>query len=278
MPPSAQAPSHPPAVVVSDPRCVAEGGDAVAVDAADAADAAAAAGFLSSSHSLLPYNNNNINSNSNSNSNIELATAATAAASAAPSMYNPGMYNSMSPYGGNAMMGGVGYGAGYGGGMGMYGGGYGTGGYGNMMYGGGGGGGPMLSGLNQFLFGVQNVIFSLSQAVQIVGMNTDAVQQLFAAGAALCTRAVTTWREMRAIEAAAHRTTTTAATETPDARRRRRRLRALRWMFVASVSWAGYQVIRKLMGHWLSFRQQRQLVGTPAPPPSSSYPPQNPFL
>ena len=60
------------------------------------------------------------------------------------------------------------------GGMGM--GGYG---YGSPMLGSPlmGIGGPLNS-LNQFLFSIQNVIFSLSQAVQIVGMNAQGLQQL----------------------------------------------------------------------------------------------------
>jgi hypothetical protein len=102
-------------------------------------------------------------------------TAATADPTADSSAYDPTMtsQNTSSAYSTSPMMGGSSM---YGGGMNMYGGG-GMGGMG--MYGGGMGGmgmggmggmygspGP-LSSLNQFLFGMQNVVFSLGQAVQV---------------------------------------------------------------------------------------------------------------
>jgi hypothetical protein len=69
--------------------------------------------------------------------------------------------NSSSLYGGAGMYGGGMYGSGmYGGGM-----------YGMPPYGGGMSPPGPLSGLNQFLFGVQNVVFSLGQAVQVSFMN-----------------------------------------------------------------------------------------------------------
>lgn len=65
--------------------------------------------------------------------------------------------NSSSLYGGSGMYGGGMYGGGlYGGGM-----------YGVSPFGGGMPPPGPLSGLNQFLFGVQNVVFSLGQAVQV---------------------------------------------------------------------------------------------------------------
>ena len=112
--------------------------------------------------------------------------------------------------------------------------------YGGML-GGGVGGGPVSS-LNQFLFGVQNVIFSLSQAVQIIGMNTEAVKHLLESATVMFDHAVATWRELHALEAAQRQT------ETPEARKRRRRLRALRWALLVGVSYAGYQLVRKLVG------------------------------
>jgi hypothetical protein len=147
------------------------------------------------------------------------------------SLYSP---NSMS-YGGGGMGGMYG-----GGGMGgMYGGGMGMGMLGSpygmspMM------GGP-LSGLNQFLFGIQNVISSLGQAVQIVGMNTHAVNQLLEAATAMFDHAVATWSEMRAIEAAA------SEFESEEDKKRRRRLRALRWAMVTAATYAGYKCIKWL--------------------------------
>jgi len=174
------------------------------------------------------------------------------------SLYNNSGF--MSPYGGG-MYGGMSAGMYGGGGM------YGAGGMGGM-YGGtmAGLGGPM-SGLNQFLFGFQNVIFSLSQAVQIIGMNTEAVQQLLESATAMFDHAVMRWRELRALEAA-HR-----HIESPEARKRRRRLRALRWAFVAGVTYAGYAFVRKLL-HWSSgwSRQRRQLLAEAPPRPTAPSP------
>jgi hypothetical protein len=134
-------------------------------------------------------------------------------------------------YGAAAGGGGM-YGAGYGGPIaGLYGG-YGAGG---MMA--GGIGGP-LSNLNQLLFGVQNVIFSLTQAVQIIGLNTEAVQKLLEAATAKFDHAIGTWREMQALEDAAR------TSETEDDRKRRRRLRALRWAFTTAVTYAAYAIVR----------------------------------
>jgi hypothetical protein len=56
---------------------------------------------------------------------------------------------------------------------GMYGGGMGMGmGMGSAMM------GPLMS-LNQFLFGIQSVVFSLGQAVQIVGMNAQQIRHVY---------------------------------------------------------------------------------------------------
>ena len=76
------------------------------------------------------------------------------------------------------------YGMGLGmGGMGMYGMGMGMGMggmYGGGMYGGGGGmGSQWLMSLNSALFGIQSVVFSLGQAVQIVGMNAQQIRHVY---------------------------------------------------------------------------------------------------
>lgn len=161
-----------------------------------------------------------------------------------------------SPFYGNAFGGGM-----YGLGAGMYGGAGGM--YGGMM--GGGGGGPVSS-LNQFLFGIQNVIFSLSQAVQIIGMNTEAVKHLLESATVMFDHAVATWRELHALEAEQRQT------ETPEARKRRRRLRALRWALLVGVSYAGYQLVRKLVGATANalLRQQPQRRPLPAQAASES--------
>jgi hypothetical protein len=167
-----------------------------------------------------------------------------------PSMYSPSPY---AGYGGGMPYTGVGAGGGllYGAGTsGLYGGGY--GGTGVGMFGGGFGGGMMvggpLSNLNQLLFGIQNVIFSLTQAVQIIGMNTEAVQKLLEAATAMFDHAIGTWKEMKALEDAARES------ETEDDRKRRRRLRALRWAFTTAVGYAAYAMVR----HVLSLTSRRR--------------------
>ena len=142
-----------------------------------------------------------------------------------------------SPYrgytGGGGMYGGYG-------GMGMYGGGF--GGMGGMMspYYGMMSPGP-LSGLNQLLFSVQSVIFSLGQAVQIIGMNAQGLRQLFESATSIFDHAIETWQEMQLLEQRARHL------ETPQDRKRRARLRALRMALVAGISYLGYRLVRRLL-------------------------------
>ena len=160
-----------------------------------------------------------------------------------------GMYgiNSMA-YGGSLGMYGMGGGYGYGGGM-MMGSPY----YGMMppM------GGP-LSTLNQFLFGVQNVVFSLGQAVQIVGMNTQALRQTLESASAMFDHAIATWNEMQVIEAASREN------ESEEMKKRRRRLRALRWAMVVAVSYAGYRLLKRVF----SSQKRRPPMQIEGQPPS----------
>lgn len=165
-----------------------------------------------------------INNNNNNNANPLLYGGGLNANTLSQSLYNP---TAGSLYGVPGGFGGY-----YGGGTG-YGGGYNY--YGQLPP-----LGPMSS-LNQFLFGVQSVIFSLSQAVQIIGMNTEAVKHLFESVSAMFDHAVASWQEMRALEFQAR------DVETPEARKRRRRLRSLRWALACAITYAGYSVIRKLL-------------------------------
>ena len=144
------------------------------------------------------------------------------------------------------------YGNAYGGigGGGMYGnyGGYNTSMYGGGMYGGGGMMSPYgmmspgpISSLNQFLFSIQSVIFSLGQAVQIIGMNTQGLKQLLESATAMFDHAVQTWHEMQTLEQKARHH------ETEEDRKRRRRLRAMRMALVAGISYLGYRLVRRLL-------------------------------
>lgn len=180
-------------------------------------------------------------------------------------------FNNLAPYGTN--FGGM-YGMGGGGGYGMippYGGG---GAAGMMMM--GMGGGP-LSGLTQFLMGVQNVVFSLGQAVQIVGLNAEAVQHLLESVVCMFDHAAATWHEMQRLEVEAR------VAESDEMKIRRRRLRALRWALSAAATYAGYAVIRKLLlslqgrrrrppAIATGFQPQNRAYNHPPPPPTA---PQN---
>ena len=100
--------------------------------------------------------------------------------------------------------------------------------------------GSSLGGFNQFLFGVQNVIFSLSQAVQILGMNTQALKQLLETVMTTFDHAVRTYREVRRIELAA----AADESESKESKQKRRRLKALRWAAVSVLTYAGYRLVR----------------------------------
>ena len=177
---------------------------------------------------------------------------------------------SLSPHGVGSLYGASGmYGSGmYGGGM--------MGGYGSMYGGGMMYGSPMmtgpLSGLNQFLFSVQSVLFSLSQAVQIVGMNTHTLQQLLDSASTMLDHAAKTWHEMQEIEAQSREL------ESEEDKKRRRRLRALRWALVTAVTFGAYKLLRSVFRKKQRpmIQQHRGQPSSPYRPPASSYYGHNP--
>jgi uncharacterized membrane protein YgcG len=100
-------------------------------------------------------------------------------------------------------------------------------------------GGP-FSGLYQVLFGVQNVVFSLGQAVQLVGMNQQALQQALDSAWSMMDHAIATFHELRALEAKEKKH------ETKEDKKKRQRLKALRWALVMGTSWVVYKLIRRI--------------------------------
>lgn len=122
----------------------------------------------------------------------------------------------------------------------------------SMMYGGGmygspfmyGGGMPMMggpfSGVYQLLFGVQNVVFSVTQAIHLMGTNQQAIQHAFESLTKMMDHALATFQELRTLEATEH------ANESEEKRKRRQRLKTLRWAFVVGSSWLLYKVIRQI--------------------------------
>lgn len=186
-------------------------------------------------------------------------TTATPASASSPPVDNTASNNALlsSGYGGGlGSMGMMGMG-----GMSMYGGGmYGSP-YGMGMGGMGTGMGPLNS-LNQFLFGIQTAIYSLSSAVQVIGMNTQAFHQLLDAASSMIDHALATWHEMRVLEA------TATEGETEEQKMRRRRLKALRYAMVVAATYAGYRFIRSVLPSRTSRRRRR--IGTSDPQQYSS--------
>jgi len=111
---------------------------------------------------------------------------------------------------------------------------------GGMPYYGGVGGAMMgpFSGLHQLLFGIQNVIFSLTQAVHLMGTNQQALQLALDSITKMVDTALATFYELRALEAQKE--------YTPEEQRRRKRLRALRWALLMGGSWLVMKIVRRL--------------------------------
>jgi len=114
-------------------------------------------------------------------------------------------------------------------------------GMGGMGMNGMGGGLPYLSGLNQMVYNVQNIIFSISQAIQVVGTNQQALQHAWESLNQMVDHAVVTFHEMRALESIEREC------ETEEERSKRKRLKALRYAFVFGGGWLAYKLIRNLL-------------------------------
>ena len=110
-----------------------------------------------------------------------------------------------------------------------------------MGMGGMGGGLPYLSGLNQMVYNVQNIIFSISQAIQVVGANQQALQHAWESLNQMVDNAVVTFHEMRALESIEQEC------ETEEERNKRKRLKALRYAFVFGGGWLAYKLIRNFL-------------------------------
>ncbi len=115
---------------------------------------------------------------------------------------------------------------------------------------------PYLSGLNQVVFNIQNIIFSISQAVQIVGANQQALQHAWESLNQMVDHAVATFHEMRALEAIER------DCESEEERNRRKRLKALRYAFVFGGSWLAYKLIRNLLFRKRSLLQRQRPEST----------------
>lgn len=128
-------------------------------------------------------------------------------------------------------------------------------------------GGPFSS-LYQWLYTTQNFVFSVGQAVQILGTNQQALQQALDSLTTMADHAIAVFGELRALEAI------TNAQETDQQKKRRRRLQAIRWALVMGSTWLVYKILRRLT---TSSRRRNRLLrnhGEPLgnwPAPSNAY-------
>ena len=122
-------------------------------------------------------------------------------------------------------------------------------GYGNMGF------GP-LSTINQYLFSFQSFIFAIGQAVQIVGMNTHQLHQLYDQLTALVDQALNYINEMKTLSIQEVATKNLSDEE----RRRRRRLKAIRWGLLFSASYASFWTILKWYKKRKDFKRRKRLI------------------
>lgn len=103
--------------------------------------------------------------------------------------------------------------------------------------------------------------------LQIIGMNTQAIQQLLETATSMLDRAVKTYHEMRTLEAQSN------ALESEEDTKRRRRLRALRWTMVVAATYAGYKLMRMAFvgSTTTQKRRRRRMITTAQAPPPLQY-------
>jgi hypothetical protein len=151
------------------------------------------------------------------------------------------------------------------------------------LYGMNGGMTPMMSptvgpfsNITNYLLGLQNVIMSIGQVVQIISFNTSSLQQLCESMLAMFEHAVRTWNEQMQLSIMSKATATTTAEDEKNnqERQRQRKLRALRYAIVVAISYVGFTLIRQ----WRNRRRRRQFLleyGATLPPPAlHTQPPQ----
>jgi hypothetical protein len=154
--------------------------------------------------------------------------------------------------------------------------------YPGMMYGGGGMNTPFLSpmmmpnpinttgpfsNLTNYLLGLQNVILSIGQVVQIISFNTNSLQHLCESILAMFEHAVRTWHEQLP-----------ASTGTPEAseeqQQRQRRIRTLRYAGAMALTYLGYSIVRSIRNRYLRNRHPNTRFLDYGPP--VAHPPQHP--
>lgn len=110
---------------------------------------------------------------------------------------------------------------------------------------------PYVSGLNQVVYNIQNIIFSVSQAIYMIGANQQALQQAWESLNQMVDHAVATFHEMRALESIERQN------ETEEETKKRKRLKALRYAFVFGGGWLAYKLVRNLLFRKRNLHQRK---------------------
>lgn len=113
-----------------------------------------------------------------------------------------------------------------------------------------------LSTINQYLFSFQSFIFAIGQAVQIVGMNTHQLHQLYDQLTAMADQALLYIHEMKTLSIQEVATKNLSDEE----RRRRRRLKAIRWGLLFSASYASFWTILKWYKKRKDFKKRKHMI------------------
>eukprot|EP00535_Pseudo-nitzschia_heimii_P008667 CAMPEP_0197180080 /NCGR_PEP_ID=MMETSP1423-20130617/4818_1 /TAXON_ID=476441 /ORGANISM="Pseudo-nitzschia heimii, Strain UNC1101" /LENGTH=336 /DNA_ID=CAMNT_0042630101 /DNA_START=32 /DNA_END=1042 /DNA_ORIENTATION=+ len=100
---------------------------------------------------------------------------------------------------------------------------------------------PYLSGFNQMVYNIQSIVFSISNAIHVIGANQEALRHAWESLNQMIENAVVTFHEMRALESVEREF------ETDEEREKRKRLKVLRYAFVFGGSWLAYKLIRNLL-------------------------------
>jgi parvulin-like peptidyl-prolyl isomerase len=109
----------------------------------------------------------------------------------------------------------------------------------------------------QVIYGAQNLIFSLSQIIQLIGANQRQLNHAWESLNQLIEHAVSTFNEMRAIDKMREENE-----ETHDQKQKQKRLRTLRYAFFFGGSWFLYKLLRYLL-----FRKKsKRLLNGQRPP------------
>lgn len=118
--------------------------------------------------------------------------------------------------------------------------------YGMMGMGMMGMGGLTNNPITNLLFSVQQAVFTVTQTIQIVGMNAESLKLMMHNAKEMVVKAqISVTDTMRQIDAHIAANDRMAARETREQKKRRRRLKALRWSMVMVAAYAAYKLFLK---------------------------------